>query len=189
MKMRKKECSVFCTVLLVAALCLLTVPAAHANLVTNGSFNTDLSGWAFFGTVSWNSSGNPGGSVAFTTTPVAYLEQSVSTIAGQSYKVSFDLYGLTGTGEIRVDIGNSGQDFNFTYDQNWHSYSFDYSAPITSDTFYFLRFVMGSSPTTVLLDNVNVVQTSGSNVPIPGAAFLFAPALLGLVGLRRRFSR
>jgi len=35
----------------------------------------------------------------------------------------------------------------------------------------------------------DLTLTSMSSVPIPGAMFLFAPALAGIVGLRRRFTK
>ena len=69
---------------------------ASGGLVTNGTFDTDISGWTLIGdgSLAWNASG----AIDVTsTTGVVRASQSFTTVAGHSYKVS---------GEVVVDPGN-----------------------------------------------------------------------------------
>jgi hypothetical protein len=59
-------------------------------------------------------------------------------------------------------------------------------APVIAGVFLDL---VGSEPAGFAIDNLRFAQKGEvvvSNVPVPAAAFLFAPALLGFVGLRRK---
>jgi hypothetical protein len=65
-----------------------------------------------------------------------------------------------------------------TYTQGWMVFTGGFAL----DDLAKLQFrVLGGDNQGVVLDNVSI-----SEVPVPAAAFLFAPALLGLFGLRRK---
>lgn len=74
---------------------------------------------------------------------------------------------------------------NFVFGPNWHSGFFG----VTSDTLFSSALIgdsVGSNDYlfTGTLDNFQYGNVSA--VPIPAAAFLFAPAILGFMGLRRK---
>jgi hypothetical protein len=174
----------------VVILLLCAAGPARANLVTNGDFASTLDGWNTYGSsVAWSSQGNPGGSAELSVPSLAFLSQSVATLSGKTYTVSFDLKGLSGSGAVRVDIGGMGKDYSFASDGVWYSYTFDYAATTTSNTFYYMSVGSPSNASAVLLDNVSVNEKTSSTVPIPGALFLFAPALAGLAAIRRGFAK
>lgn len=189
------------------------VQAAPVNLVANGSFENTPSVVApgtfeTFNSISgWTTGGNANGieirndrvGTAFDGVNFAELDstgnsnlfQTLSTIAGQVYNLSFaysprmdqpsDTNGISAlwNGNIisvpAIITGNGAGNM----DNVWTTYVFSvigtgsdilgFSAEGISDTF-------GGG-----IDSVSV-----SAVPIPAAAFLFAPALLGFMGLRRK---
>ena len=79
---------------------LLAVPQARADLISNGGFATDLSGWKSEGTVA--SSAGSAELVEGSTAPVLYQALSVS---GYAYELRFDVYlgdlsSATGEGQL-----------------------------------------------------------------------------------------
>ena len=84
------------------------------NLVTNGTFDTDASGWGSDSgaAVDWQSDstllvGNDGGDNTYATTQTSIL------VSGKTYKVSFR-FKPSGSGTLRVRLGGSGTTFTTT---------------------------------------------------------------------------
>ncbi len=175
---------------------LTAAPAAAVNIVTNGSFETgDFSGWTQEGDTSFSfvtdeaAAGGPTDGVfhaAFG--PVGALGgilQILSTVAGGSYFVSFDLAYIGGTPNGFVFLWD-GAPVVFVEDSN----SFDYGTAsgilTASSASTPIDFVFFSPPSYWLLDNVSVELVSAA-VPEPATWALFI-AGFGLVGsvVRRR---
>jgi PKD repeat protein len=85
---------------------LLSFQAISAqNLVTNGSFATDLSSWTTTGNVGYF--GICGGVAAYSganTTPNGVISQDIVPISGNAYQVSVDYSGHNASQMLRLDI-------------------------------------------------------------------------------------
>jgi hypothetical protein len=171
--------------------------AATSNLLTNGSFESSLSGWIcvaeYCGSVynpgavdpvreahMWNNSG------------VGRLYQDISTIAGQLYDVSFwwrdvgnnpvsNRFAYSLDGGPEVQLGNPATDL-------FHSTSF--TAGGSTARIEFL-FETDSGTSYWALDDVRVSASDAgaAAVPLPASALLLGGALAGLGGLMRRRRR
>lgn len=194
--------------LLSSLLFSLSANAAGVNLVTNGSFedpNIPTGSWSVHNAIDGWSTTGPGVEVRDNVVGTAYdgqqfveldshyatdtnssIHQTISTVLGQSYLLSFaysprinqpattngisvfwnglELDSVTATG------GSS---------HNWTIFEF-LVAGTGSDELTFSATGKDDS----LGGSLDAVSVSA--VPIPAAAFLFAPALLGLFGLRRK---
>jgi hypothetical protein len=99
-----------------------------------------------------------------------------------TYQVSFALSGNQrgGSDDITVQFGAGSLISNLIidWDAAWTTYSFVISL-LEGDKLSFAN--LGGDNVGVLLDDVSV-----SAVPVPAAAFLFAPALVGFMSLRRK---
>jgi hypothetical protein len=123
---------------------------AQGNLVVNGGFDTDSSGWLITnvevdeGGGYSSSFGNPPGSVALynpdfgSSSPSPTASQEISSLTpGQLYIVSGDYQRGLGK-NTAVDSFGVALDGLFLFetvvptDSNWHSFSFDYAATSTS---------------------------------------------------------
>ena len=101
--------------------------------------------------------------------------------AGQ-YTLSFDLSGNQRNGaddSLIVSFGDYTETFNLASTAAWRTILISLVNVNDGDKLAFSH--AGGDNIGILLDNVSV-----SAVPIPAAALLFAPALLGFMGLRRR---
>jgi len=137
-------------------------PVLGTELITNGTFDSDVSGWSGTnGSVSHSSSGTgrilvDGGN--------AYAKQTVSITGNKLYKVSFDHYHLTGTdhGKITVQIYDYFVPLASQY-KTGNTYTF-YMIPSDNATY----FLLGSyfAGTTFELDNISVKEVYG-NVGTP----------------------
>ena len=189
---------------------------AHANLIVNGSFedpfigsagfntlgvgDTSITGWEVsattiqhIGTLLWNASdgmnsidldGNAG--------DAGGIRQSFSTVAGQEYRLMFDLAGNPALGRPRVKdmrVSADGQFADFTFDttntdtinMGWTTIEWAFTADDAEATLEFLSLSTG--PVTgwgAAIDNVSV-----SVVPIPMAALLFPCGLIAGIGWMR----
>lgn len=129
------------------ALCLPQLGLAQGNLVVNGGFDTDTSGWVItnveidVGGGYSSSFGNPPGSVFLYNLSYAYVptaSQEINSLTpGQLYIVSGDYQ--RGLGKNKTDDSfGVALDGVFLFetvvptDSNWHSFSFDYTATSTS---------------------------------------------------------
>jgi len=176
----------------VAAGLLATAPAQAVELITNGSFETgDFSGWTQVGDTSFSfvtdelAGGGPTDGVfhaAFgPVNELGGISQTFSTIAGQTYFLSFDLAYLGGTpnslllvwgGDV-ILIGNDVIELDYV--------TFSGFLLATSSSTE-LAFYFYSPPSYWLLDNVSV---DGAVVPEP-ASWAMMIAGFGLVGMAAR---
>jgi hypothetical protein len=186
------------TILAVASVAVSTLAGASAaqadELVVNGGFETgDFSGWSQFGNTGWThvglgtvADGNYSAEFGPVTT-VGGITQNLTTVAGGSYLLQFDLQndGGPGTsfsaqfgGDTVLSLTNPGG-FGYTH------YSYNVTAV---DALTQLSFGFRNDPYYFHLDNVSV-QTLAGAVPEP-ATWATLILGLGMVGgmMRRRRS-
>jgi choice-of-anchor C domain-containing protein len=160
-----------------------------------------LTGWTIGGTgVDWHNTGEmrphaDGGKVIdFNLNgggDTGTISQSFSTTQGAWYRLSFSLAGPQGETwfpdprTIRVNIDGSSQTFSQAASNPtsliWGIKEWQFQA-LSANTTLTFSSVNGAGYWGPVLDAVSV-----NPVPVPGALWLFAPALAGFVGLRRRF--
>ena len=123
---------------------------AQGNLVVNGGFNTDASGWMMtnidIGWGGWSSQGNPGGSFVLNNLPSSSTEPTIgqtinSLTVGDTYVVSGDYQMLGGKNSTDVNSFGIAIDGTFMFetiaptnptDHNWYNFSFLYTATSSS---------------------------------------------------------
>lgn len=183
----------------------LATAADASNLVTNGDFETgDFTAWTQSGVLTDDGNGNlyyagvgvsagqgVGGSYGAYLGPVGsmgYLTQSLATVAGQTYTLSWALdngetLGLPNQFQVAWN-GNVVFDQTNIPQQGFKAYSINL---IATNSISGLQFGFQNDPTFFHLDNVSVDVASGPTpVPVPAAVWLLASGLLGLVGITRR---
>jgi hypothetical protein len=195
----------------ILALTLFTVPVQAANILTNGTFNTDSAGWTLGGGCAsgvWDSSGNPGGSILLnacgesTSDPFAMQTVGGLTIGG-TYQVSVDIH-------FHVALSPNGHSFGIFLDNepgnpllttepgdsNWHTVSVNFNATSSTHTIAFAAELdprtpgVGSvSDTSYFIDNASLTLVSAPGVPEPGMFWLLAGGLSTLLLAPRKLSR
>jgi PEP-CTERM motif len=173
----------------------IATPAAAQNIVTNGGFETgDFTGFTQFGNTGFagveTGSASEGTQSAYfgPVGSVGGINQTLATIAGQSYQISFDLQNDGGTPSSFEALFGSNQLFSLT-----NSEAFGYTTFSTTLTAIGastdLSFSFRQDPRFFSLDNISVTAVSGA-VPEPAT---WAMMLLGfgMVGasMRRRHPR
>jgi hypothetical protein len=153
----------------------LTVPAANLpwpypevigdELVTNGTFDADTSGWTDAsegtGSVSWDASGalsinNPAASS--TEEGIAY--QVISTVVGKHYTLVVSKSGGNSIVQLGTNVGLSG----FYQSANSNSNIFVTFTPTTTTTYVTVRNF--NTPTPALVDNISVREINPLSVSI-----------------------
>ncbi len=160
--------------ILVASFALLqSTPAQAANLITNGNFETgNFTGWTN------NIPGLEGvgtADVGGNTTNIAYfaafrqlgaISQTITTIAGQNYSLSYDFFSDGGTpNQFQVQVNGSTlfDRVNIPLSSAFTPYSFNFVGT-GSDT---IQFAGLNYPSAVYLDNVVVDLAASTAVPEP----------------------
>lgn len=93
-----------------------------SELITNGTFDSDLSGWeAFHPNWAWQTDGGGGGWARHTTGAGSSFTQDCGVSAGKTYRVIYKVGGMT-QGNIRCIVGNGGvgttRTANGTYEED-----------------------------------------------------------------------
>jgi hypothetical protein len=161
--------------------CFIPSVKAQGNLVVNGGFDTDASGWTLTNRASYDALfGDPAGSVSLYSgsggaDPTASQEIS-SLTPGQFYSVSGNYVGYADN-----SVSNS---FGVAFDgmflfetvsptnSNWYSFSFGYTATSTS-ALLSLSLLTPDKNNTYHIDNISMIAT-----PEPGSL-----CLIGLGGI------
>ena len=182
---------------IVAALAAAATVPAHADLVTNGGFETgDFTGWTQSGNTDFTNVFNltvfPVHSGTFTAAmgPVGsdgFLTQILPTAAGSTYQLTYWLRNEP----AQPDAPNTPNDFSASIDgtilsslvdapgQDYTQYSFLFTAA-GNDT---LQFAFRQDPAFWNLDDVSV---TAAVVPEPGVLALLGLGLAGLLAFRRK---
>ncbi len=135
------------------ALCGLTFTEG-TELVTNGSFDTDLSGWTPGDNWAWNA-GKARRSVLTSGILDGFLTQALPTTAGITYKVKFKVSNYSGGGHGSFGTNNVVFAFLFTANGN---YTFNFTPAVGSTDIFFLGANNGT--TTFDIDDVSVKVVS-----------------------------
>jgi hypothetical protein len=174
------------SLVLTAGLLLGAAPLQAQNLVTNGTFNTDASGWTLGGagciTAAWTGgTGNPPGSVLLNecgeSNSDPFASQTISGLTpGASYAISVDVLL-----EVNASGGGTGKSFGIFLDSepsnpllltefldgNWHTVTVKFVATSTSHTIIFASELDARTPggpgittdVSYFIDNVSLVPS------------------------------
>ena len=191
---------------LLAVCCLsllfLAPTSAHADLVTNGNFAAGSAGWTYNpsssfpwafennGTYSFASTGCVGPQcITGTTAQQAYLFQNLTTVAGDTYTLSFAYTPAAGTPtELLVLFGGTSADdlVNVAFTGSLVTYTV--SGLVASSSSTELEFLGRQDPSFDQLTDVSVNLGSGipAPTPEPGTMGMVGTGLLSLFGVARR---
>jgi hypothetical protein len=178
-----------------ALACLAFAPMAHAGIETNGGFETgDFTGWTQFGDSAFDfvdsSSPHSGSASAFFgAVDPSGVSQTLTTIAGQKYEVSFWLANEEGTPNAFSWSWNGVAQAPSFVDSAAADYT-NYSSLMTATgTATELSFSFQNQTNFWRLDDVQVTDT-GVNIgvsPVPEPeTWLLLSAGLGVLGLMKR---
>ena len=178
------------------ALAAFSLMAQAQNLVVNGNFENNLNAWTEVvsgsppatqhGVINFTPSG-PNNFYSVGTSDPTTLSQSINTVAGTLYDLSFELRGVTSP---EVPINYAKVLFgNYSYEPaNFYGGSFTrftYKGLLAGTGPSLLSFTASSDISFVHLDNISV-QVSAVPEPETYAMMLLGLALVGYVAQRRR---
>lgn len=188
------------------ALCFLLAVAVsplHAALITNGTFDTDYSGWSIQN-IDYNggyrsTGGNPGGMFILNDGPGVFptISQTVSgLVIGQSYVVTGDYRNVYGCCAPNPSPGAFAVEFDgqiATFDipvvgsqGGWlpFSHTFTYSG---GSSVLYLRAQYNGYDADAAIDNISMaLAEGGQQVPEPSTLVMVALAGAAALALRRR---
>lgn len=178
--------------------------AAHANLITNGGFesgalgnysvgSTLLPGWTVIGTEGQNVTLQGNGYLGQSTNQLDLsgtsdsmgggVAQTIATVAGQTYNVSFDVYtgGLTYNGGVDFKINGSLFGANLKGDEAGNTtknYSFSFTATSTTTVSF-------QDVTNGLVSHLDNVSVTAAPVPEPASMAILGMGALALIRRRK----
>lgn len=164
--------------------------AAHANLVTNGGFETGtLAGWTESGNVGWGGVGNGfvhNGANAYFNGAVGTpdtISQTLTTVAGSTYHIEFWVSNAASGNLFQFNWDGGAPEISFgSGPSGWTQYAFDAAASSNSTT---IAVTIQNDPNWTYVDDISVVPTQ--QVPEPGSLALVGLALAGVgVNWRRK---
>jgi opacity protein-like surface antigen len=175
---------------------VLSAPASAAELVTNGGFEQDFLGWTFTPEVNTNVNPSAAHSGANSTVFLTYpgetglLSQTLSTVAGQDYTVSFWIaFATSDPASSAMDVYWDGAKVASFQDNATIDYVHIYHVLTASSAATDLTFLGFSDLGIIVLDDVSVTGPSGGRtdsggdrggVPEPSA---WALMILGFGGV------
>jgi hypothetical protein len=132
-------------------------PGFGAEIVTNGTFDSDLTGWTASDTDTENTIVQADGKVVITSdgsTPAVRLKQAGVFVVGKTYKVEFDAYDITGAG-LKIQSADNANISAILADGHYTKYHV-----ATGTVLNIYRFV-GGSASAGKLDNISVKLLNG----------------------------
>lgn len=168
---------------------LFVAQGSHASLITNGGFESGLSGWTCAaGSCGTGDMGGPQeGSYhfyGFDNGPGGLSYQSFATDIGATYSIDF-FYGSfspSPANNLSLKVGDLVQDFTFA-SSGWSSFSSTFTAISTSTS---LDFFFDTDPGTGQIWLDGIVVDYVASVPEPASIALFGIGLAGLGFSRRK---
>ena len=122
-------------------------------LVTNGTFDTDTSGWTFEATATDNSVAGYIEAVTGGATNRGFYTP-ITLVSGKTYTVSYDVLAVSSAFAVAIGTTNFGSETSISdYVIGTGSYSHTFTATASSS---YLNFRTGSASETLRLDNVSV---------------------------------
>jgi hypothetical protein len=181
----------------VAALLLVgTGVAAHAQSITNGTFNSSLAGWTVQdGDTQWRSDPGPDSlpGVAWLNdgpNVIAFIQQAVTGLTpGTTYQISgfyksLVIFAGTGSFTATIDGVTDFANTDTSFVTNWTPFSLDFT-PSAALVTLSLNSQVGSD-SDYEVDNI-AISSANTNAPEPGSLALIAgTGLLGLARFARR---
>ena len=156
---------------------LVNAPEIQADggteLVTNGTFDTDVSGWAAYsgGTVTWSAGTAITGAVG--TDDRGGMTQTITTVNGRKYTMSFQIISRTAT---KWEVYNQTANATLIEGTDLGAHKITFTAAGSSTQFSFYAKQAGTSDGTVAWDNISVKEVTESvpkqckNLPSAGSA-------------------
>ncbi len=122
------------------------------------------------------------------------ISQTISTVVGQTYQVSFDLLGISGMTlggpiGVRSQIGDGAMFADFApslSETGWITQQWTFTAVDSSSTLQFLSLYGNQFGNGPHIDNVRVVEAPLSVVPEPSSLVLWGVGMMGIFLVHRR---